>query len=68
MQSGLKHYSANDTHLRMIISVLEDKITRLRSIESALSIKAHNIPESEETIRTVKEYFENERLGLLQQV
>lgn len=46
LQSGLKHYSANDTHLRMIISVLEDKITRLRSIESALSIRAHNIPET----------------------
>lgn len=32
LQNGLKQYSANDTHLRMIIAVLEDKIARLKSV------------------------------------
>lgn len=46
LQNGLKQYSANDTHLRMIISVLEDKISRLKSVESALSVRASEMPEN----------------------
>lgn len=37
LQTGIKHYSSNETHLRMIITVLEDKIARLKTVETRLS-------------------------------
>ena len=32
LQTGIKHFVASETHLRMIITVLEDKINRLKSV------------------------------------
>ena len=46
LKNGLKQYTANDTHLRMIIAVLEDKITRLKSVEKTLNSKAGEINEN----------------------
>ena len=36
LQDGIRHYSSSETHLRMIIAVLEDKIARLKNMESKL--------------------------------
>ena len=52
----------------MIISVLEDKISRLRSIEKRLSLGTEEMETDEEKVKVVKEYFEKEREGLLKQV
>jgi hypothetical protein len=46
LKNGLQQYSANDTHLRIIIAVLEDKITRLKSVEKTLNSKAGEINEN----------------------
>lgn len=32
LQSGIKQYSSNEVHLRMIITVYEDKIGRLKNL------------------------------------
>jgi predicted nucleic acid-binding Zn-ribbon protein len=37
LQDGIKHYSSSETHLRMIIVVLEDKLARLKAVESRMS-------------------------------
>jgi chromosome segregation ATPase len=59
LQSGIKHYSSNETHLRMIITVLEDKISRLKTVETRLSANLDEMAPCEDDAKIVKEYFEN---------
>lgn len=68
MQLGIKHYSSNDTHLRMIITVLEDKISRLKTVETRLSVNLDELAPAQDDTAVIKEYFENERMGLLKQL
>jgi len=39
LQSGVKQFSNNEIHLRMIIAVYEDKISRLKEVEKILAEK-----------------------------
>ena len=47
LQDGIKHYASSQTHLRMIISVLEDKIARLKLVENRLTTNMDEIDTDE---------------------
>lgn len=68
LQTGIKQYSSNETHLRMIISVLEDKIARLKNVETRLSINIDEMASNEDEAKIVKEYFDSERVGFIKQL
>lgn len=52
----------------MIIAVLEDKITRLKAVETILSSNLDEVSSDEEKVESMKDYFDKEREGLLKQV
>ena len=43
LQTGIKHYISSDSHLRMIVTVLEDKIKRLKNVENRLTVNAEEM-------------------------
>jgi hypothetical protein len=54
---GIKQYSNSDMHLRMIITVYEDKIIRLKEVENILAEKVELLAYGDEHTKTVIEYF-----------
>lgn len=43
LQKGMKQFSSNEIHLRMVISVYEDKINRLKNIEEYLNTNIEKV-------------------------
>ena len=52
----------------MIISVLEDKIARLKNVETRLSVNIDEMASNENEAKIVKEYFDSERVGFIKQL
>lgn len=68
LQQGIKQYSGNEIHLRMIITVYEDKINRLKSIEKLLNKNVQNLDENDDNSRIIISYFKNERNDFIKQI
>lgn len=52
----------------MIISVYEDKINRLKSIEKTIGQGLNALPQSDEDSRTIVAYFKNERNNFIKEL
>lgn len=68
LKNGIKQYSNNQIHLRMIINVYEDKINRLKGIEKLLNENIDNLDENDEQSKIIVTYFKNERNSFLKQL
>ena len=66
LQKGIKQYSDNEIHLRMIITIYEDKLKRLQEAQESYQRRVSELENTEE-VEILKDYFTSERQQLLQE-
>ena len=65
LQKGIKQYSDNEVHLRMIITIYQDKLNRLQSAQAMCERVSELEPAQE--LELLTDYFASERQQLLQE-